>query len=123
MTSGLVSLINFSIHAVMTGLIVVVTRHVAGRTDDLHVFMRLITLLMITAIVLMAAHLVEIAVWAGYYGWAGIRVDKAGPFEFAFENYTALGYGDAVPGKGYRVIGPITAGALVVTRFMVPQAK
>ena len=26
--------------AVMTGLIVVVTRHVAGRTDDLHVFMR-----------------------------------------------------------------------------------
>ena len=37
---GLVSLANFGIHALMTGLIVVVTHHVAGRTDDLHVFMR-----------------------------------------------------------------------------------
>ena len=41
LSGGLVSLVNFGIHAVMTGLIVVVTRHVAGRTDDLHVFMRL----------------------------------------------------------------------------------
>ena len=105
----LVSLITFSIHAVMTGLIVVVTRHIAGRTDDLHVFMRLTALLMITVVVLMAAHLIEIVVWAGYYGWAGIVTDKAGPFEFAFENYTALGYGDAVPEQGNRIIGPITA--------------
>ena len=37
------------------------------------------------------------------------RLEKAGPFEFAFENYTALGYGDAVAGGGYRLIGPITA--------------
>jgi hypothetical protein len=109
LNGGLVSIINFGIHAVMTGLIVVVTRHIAGRTDDLHVFLRLTALLMITAIVLMIAHTIEVAVWAGYYGWTGIAVDKAGPFEFAFENYTALGYGDAVPATGYRVIGPITA--------------
>ena len=41
LTGGLVSLINFGIHAMMTGLIVVATHHIAGRTDDLHVFMRL----------------------------------------------------------------------------------
>ena len=108
-TSGLVSLVNFGIHAVMTGVIVVVTRHVAGRTDDLHVFMRLISLLMITAVALMIAHVIEVGVWAGYYKWIGMEVGNTEPFEFAFENYTALGYGDAVPGKGYRVIGPITA--------------
>ena len=108
-TSGLVSLINFGIHAVMTGLIVVVTRHVAGRTDDLHVFMRLISLLMITAVALMIAHVIEVGVWAGYYKWMGMEAGNTDPFEFAFENYTALGYGDAVPGKSYRVIGPITA--------------
>ena len=105
----LVSVITFGIHAIMTGLIVVVTRHIAGTTGDVHVFMRVTALLIVTVIVLMAAHLIEITVWAGYYGWVGISVDKAGPFEFAFENYTALGYGDAVPDQGARIIGPITA--------------
>ena len=33
---------------------------------------------------------------------------SGGYFEFAFENYTALGYGDAVAGGGWRLIGPIT---------------
>ena len=58
----------------------------------------------------MVAHVVEIAVWAGFYTWAGIAdARRPTPFEFAFENYTALGYGDAVPPTGYRLIGPITA--------------
>jgi len=109
LAGGLVSLITFGIHAVVTGVIVVVTRHVAGRTDDLHVFMRITALMMITVIVLMIAHTIEIGVWAGYYRWADVSVAKAGPFEFAFENFTALGYGDDVPDTGSRIIGPITA--------------
>jgi hypothetical protein len=105
-----VSIANFGIHAVMTGLIVVVTRHIAGATDDLHVFMRVAALMLVTLIVLTAAHIIEIVVWAAYYAWAGIDNPKAEPFEFAFENYTALGYGDVVPaGNGKRLIGPITA--------------
>src|SRR5262245_38553895 len=106
---GIVSQICFFIHAVTTGLIVIITRHIARKTDDLHVFMRLTALMMITVIALMVAHTIEIAMWAQYYRWAGISVAKAGPFEFAFENYTALGYGDAVPDQSKRVIGPITA--------------
>jgi len=109
LSGGLVSLVNFGIHAVMTGIIVIVTRHVAGRTDDLHVFMRLSALMMVTVVTLMLAHVVEIGVWASYYAWAGIETAKAGSFEFAFENYTALGYGDAVAGADFRLIGPITA--------------
>ena len=109
LSGGLVSLVNFGIHAVMTGIIVVVTRHVAGRTDDLHVFMRLSALMMVTVVTLMLAHVVEIGVWAGYYAWAGIETEKAGSFEFAFENYTARGYGDAVAGADFRLMGPITA--------------
>ncbi len=31
------------------------------------------------------------------------------PFEFAFENYTALGYGDPVPPDGAPEVGPITS--------------
>src|SRR4051812_20286789 len=101
---GLVSLVTFAIHALMTGLIGVLTRHVAGRTDDLHIFMRLSALMLLTVIVLMVAHVIEISVWATYYAWAGIETAKAGSFEFAFENYTALGYGDAVAGPDSRLM-------------------
>jgi Ion channel len=108
-TGGFVSLITFGIHAAMSGLIVVATHHVAGRTDDLHVFMRLSALMLVTVVTLMIAHVIEIAVWAAFYAWSGIETEKAGSFEFAFENYTALGYGDAVAGPDYRLMGPITA--------------
>ena len=78
---GLVSLANFGIHALMTGLIVVLTRHVAGRTDDLHVFMRVSALMMVAVCVLMLAHVAEISVWAALYALAGIETEKAGSFD------------------------------------------
>jgi hypothetical protein len=109
LTGGFASLINFGIHAIVTGLIVVATHHIAAATDDLHVFARVAALMLVTLVVLMITHVIEISVWAGYYAWLGVETEKAGPFEFAFENYTALGYGDAVAGPGYRLIGPITA--------------
>jgi hypothetical protein len=104
---ALVSFLNFAIHAVMTGVIVVATRHTAAATDDLHVFARVAALLLITMVVLMITHVAEIAVWAAFYNLVGISL-PVDAFEFAFENYTALGYGDVVAGNGWRLIGPIT---------------
>jgi hypothetical protein len=40
---------------------------------------------------------------------AGITVPNVQTFEFAFENYVALGYGDVVASGGWRLIGPIMA--------------
>ena len=112
---GLVSFLNFGIHALMTVLVVVATRKTASRTDHLHAFARLIALLSVTMLALMVAHVLEVAVWAAFYGLAGFPIQETGSsrftggyFEFAFENYTALGYGDAVAGGGWRMIGPIT---------------
>jgi hypothetical protein len=104
-----VSFVNFGIHAAMTGLIVVATRHTAAMTDHLGMFLRLTSLLTITMIVLMIAHIVEIAVWAGFFTLAGITIKGIGVFEFAFENYTALGYGDVLPAGDHRLLGPVMA--------------
>ena len=104
-----VSFLNFGVHAAMTGLIVVATRHTAAATSDLGLFVRLTALLTVTMVVLMAAHVTEIGVWTAYVNLAGIEVRGADKFEFAFENYTALGYGDALPVNGRRVLGPIIA--------------
>jgi hypothetical protein len=106
---GLASLVNFGIHAVVTGLIVVSTHRIAAATDEFHVFVRVTALMVVTLVVLMITHVIEIGVWASYYAWLGVMTEKAGSFEFAFENYTALGYGDAVAGPGRRLVGPITA--------------
>lgn len=107
--AALVSLLNFGIHAVVTALIVVATHHTRRATSEAGLFVRLTSLMMVTLVALMAAHLAEIAVWSVYYGLAGIDVSKVTAFEFAFENYTALGYGDAIALGGRRLIGPITA--------------
>ena len=104
-----VSLINFGIHALFTAAIVAVTRHAAQVTSESGMFMRLTALLTVTMVALMCAHMAEIAVWAGYYAWSAIQIKGVTYFEFAFENYTALGYGDAVPPQGSRLIGPVTS--------------
>ncbi len=106
---GVSSFLNFGIHALVTGVIVEATRHGARRTDHLHAFLRLTALLTITMICLMVAHVGEIAVWSVYYGWDGAAPATMTPFEFAFENYTALGYGEPAPPPGKRLIGQITS--------------
>ena len=107
---GAVSLANFLIHAVMTALIMVGTRHAAAATDELHFVIRLIALLLLTVTVLFAAHLLEILVWAAVYAAMGIAPGPGiSAFESAFENYTALGYGDLVPPPDLRLFGPLTA--------------
>jgi hypothetical protein len=104
-----VSLVNFAIHAIVTALVVVATRHTAHATSESGMFVRLAALLTITMVALMTAHVFEISVWAGYYDLTDLKLNKTGYFEFAFENYTALGYGDALPVDGSRLIGPITS--------------
>jgi len=104
-----VYLVTFAIHAVVTAAIIVATRHIHSVTSEAGMFMRLSSLLTVTMLALVFAHVIEIAVWAGYFSAVGLQVKNANLLEFAFENYTALGYGDALPPEQYRSIGPITA--------------
>ena len=105
----IVSLLNFCIHGLFTVAIVLVTRRIARATHEWHLMARLFALFSFTMVTLMTAHVVEIGVWAAYFTWFGLEVANVTMFEFAFENYTALGYGDAVPSERWRLTGPITA--------------
>jgi hypothetical protein len=71
--------------------------------------MRVTALLFVTVTVLLVAHIAEISVWMAFITFAGISVSHIGAFEFVFENYVALGYGDVVAREGWRLIGPIIA--------------
>ena len=102
-----VYLINFGIHAMTTGAIIVATRHCYNLTCDAGLFVRVSSLLFVTMVGLIVAHLVEIGVWTGYLELLGLTVKDATVLEFVFENYTALGYGDALPENAPRLIGPV----------------
>jgi hypothetical protein len=107
---GIVSLLNFVIHAVMSALIMVGTRRTAVATDEFHFVTRLIALLLVTVAVLSVAHLTEILFWTVLFNLVGFAPGNGiSTFEMAFENYTALGYGDVVPPPGMRLLGPMAA--------------
>jgi len=106
----LISFLNFGIHALTTALIVVTSHRTETRTHHLGLFARLTALLTVSVSFLMFAHVIEIWVWAALLDTMGVTIVNIGTFEFAFENYTALGYGDALPKDvRYRLLGPIMA--------------
>ena len=103
-----VSICNIAIHAVVMAAVIWVARIANERATSRH-SLRLVAVMIATVSVLMAAHLVEVLVWAFAY----MMVDVASPgtdlIYFAFVNYTTLGYGDVIPVERWQLLGPMTA--------------
>ncbi len=57
--------------------------------------------------VLLLIHLIEIAVWALFYLWAGLLPDAESAFYFSGVTYATVGYGDLVLQKPWRMLGPV----------------
>jgi hypothetical protein len=103
-----VSICNIVIHALVMTAVVRVA-HRAGARDTAHPSALLISVMVATVSVLMAAHASEVLVWSLAY-----RITDAAPagtdlIYFAFVNYTTLGYGDVTPVDRWRLLGPLTA--------------
>lgn len=73
---------------------------------------RVLTALMITALVLVFLHTLEIMVWAGTYQVL-VPVGELADFEtavyFSFVTFTTLGYGDITLSDGWRLLSGIQA--------------
>src|SRR6516165_7061494 len=108
LVGGGVSLINIAIHALIMTMVVQVARAM-GRKRQPHSSLVLIAVMIPTVSVLMAAHVLEVLVWALAYLLFDAVPAGAGLVYFAFVNYTTLGYGDVLPVERWRLLGPITA--------------
>jgi hypothetical protein len=64
-------------------------------------------LLIRTTWMLLLIHLVEIAVWALYFLWAGCLPDAESAFYFSGVTYATVGYGDLVLPQPWRMLSPI----------------
>jgi hypothetical protein len=104
-----VSLINIAIHAVIMGLISWAAHRTTLVTAAAKARVQLVLVTWVTVSILMAAHLVEVSVWAVSYRLLGVTQQGADSFYFAFVNYTTLGYGDILPTTHWRLLGPLAA--------------
>jgi hypothetical protein len=108
LVGGCVSLVTIVIHALVMTAVVHVVRAI-GTSQQLHASLGLIAVMIPTISVLMAAHVIEVFVWALAYLIFDAAPAGSNLVYFAFVNYTTLGYGDVLPVERWRLLGPLTA--------------
>jgi hypothetical protein len=78
-------------------------------------FERDLTMVAVTSLVALTAHLIEIAVWAVLFILCGEFSNLEEAFYHSAVNYTSLGYGDMVMSAAWKLLGPLeTAAALLM---------
>lgn len=103
-----VSVCNIAIHAIVMATVLWVARIAFERATSRQ-SRRLVAVMIATVSVLMAAHIIEVVVWAIAYRMVGIAPPGFDLIYFAFVNYTTLGYGDVIPVARWQLLGPMTA--------------
>ena len=103
-----VSAINILLHAAVTMIAIWIARRAARRNTSKQL-PYLAGVMIATSLVLMAAHILEVFVWALAHAIVNAAPADANLVYFAFVNYTTLGYGDVTPLAKWRLLGPMTA--------------
>ena len=103
-----VCVLNIVIHAWLTIATIRAARGLAQRKAS-GPWRHLVTTMIATVLMLMAAHIIEVFVWAAVYAIVGAAPDGADLVYFAFVNYATLGYGDIVPVAEWRLLGPMAS--------------
>ena len=113
LVGGIVTVCNITIHALVMTVVVRVGR--ASGTKRSRPSLRLITTMIATVSVLMAAHVLEVFVWSLAYAIVGAVPADGSLVYFAFVSYATLGYGDVLPVERWQLLGPMAAmnGALL----------
>jgi len=57
--------------------------------------------------VLITLHLIETAIWAGFYRWLQLFADFETALYFSIVSYATIGYGDVVLPRAWRLLGCI----------------
>src|SRR5262250_2099508 len=107
LVGGGVGICNIVIHALVMAAVVRIVYWVAVRESGGRA--TLLTFVMVaTVVVLMIAHISEVLVWSLAYAIVDAAPAGTDLVDFAFVNYTTLGYGDVTPAASWRLLGPIT---------------
>jgi hypothetical protein len=102
-------LVSVLTHAAATGLIVIlVVRLLKSGYTGRH-FGKNVVVVLLTTLIATAAHLAQVAVWAGIFLACGEFAGFDDAFYHSAVNYSSLGYGDIVMSRRWRLLGPLEA--------------
>jgi Ion channel len=102
------SICDIAIHSLLMTAVVRASRSTASM-NAAHPALLLTAIMIVTVLVLMAAHICEVFVWALAYLIVAAAPEGSNIVYFAFVNYTTLGYGDITPREDWKLLGPLTA--------------
>jgi hypothetical protein len=68
-----------------------------------------VAIVAVAILIAFAAHLIEMAVWAGLFVICGEFTAFGAAFDHSAVNYTTLGYGNVVMTASWRLLGPLEA--------------
>ena len=102
----LASLLSF---AVAIALVVSLMSRVIRTGYSGESFWKNVAIMIVITLVVAAAHLMEIALWATAFRASGEISTFEKAFYFSAQNYTTLGYGDIVLSDHWRLLGPLEA--------------
>lgn len=109
LVGGSASTVNLIIHALLLAAIVRTVQTIRIHDLPFPGIMQRTLVIYATGMLLLAAHFLEVKVWAFTYELVDAAPQGTPLVYFAFSNYTTLGYGDIVPAPEWRLLGPITA--------------
>ena len=92
LVGGAVSIVNITIHALVMTTVVRVAQAARVHRDS-HPSLFLMVVMIPTVSILMITHTVEVIVWALAYWIVGAAPPGSNLVDFAFVNFTTLGYG------------------------------
>ena len=104
----LVSVITIAIQAMATLCVIKMVRYAARHVSGRRKIEALVVVMAAAGTLLTVFHLLEVLVWAQLYAITG-ATEIENVYYFAFVNFTTLGYGDLIPARPWRILGPMTA--------------
>jgi hypothetical protein len=124
----LTTLTTIAVHAVALGAIVLFVRLEYKFRHAGVGFWRDVAIVGGVTLLILIAHVVEIAIWAALFNVCGEFTEFAPAFYHSAVNYTSLGYGDVVMSASWKLLGPLeTANGMLMfgistaTMFFVIQ--
>ncbi len=102
----LASLLSF---AVAIALVVSLMSRVIRTRYSGESFWKNVAIMIVITLVMAAAHLMEIVLWAAAFRASSEISTFENAFYFSAQNYTTLGYGDIVLSDRWRLLGPLEA--------------
>lgn len=97
------------LHAAGTVILVIPLAGAMSRQSDSPRSPRAVWTLTRLVSMLLILHLVEMATWAAAYYVTGVFDNYETSLYYSLKSYTTVGYGDVLPAKNWRLLGPLEA--------------